>query len=346
MQYGGLIGKLQKNIFSNPNGALKYAGVGAATGAGIGAMTSDDGALTGARRGAVFGALVGGGIHAIPRSVSKTLKTSGFKQWDNSKNKEIGDELATTFKPFYDEVNTAENKNIMKSFVPAAESAFRDSKNDKDFALNTLMNMADTLDGMDGSSVNAISKKLETMGESLDATMQGFDKGSASKEIRGFIDDNRKIIDGLQGKKKVGTLTSAVGKIGFDSAYHHIVEPTAQFFKRVGKGKKPTGMQTAAFGASAFGVYESYGIMNNVSDGNYGAALGGIGMLAAGKLIFSGASNMIALDKFATKKGFTRQGRKMALIAGAGTLKFSSGVKQFGPEEFGKIQQRFNKYNP
>lgn len=338
--YKGLIGKLGKDIFKNPGNMGKYAGVGAGVGIVGGAIMSDDGIMSGAMRGGVFGAALGAGIHWAPRAINKTIKDSGFIEWDRANTGPLLSEAFDSFKPVYDTVNDPVMKKTMKDFVPAVTEAFSSTKTNKDFAREVQIGVIEKAGGMDKATLTSLMDIGNDVGEGI-TKIKGLPTYQKAMDWR---DVNKEIWDKMSTGKKVGLGTSVVAKMGFDSAYHHIVEPTGKFIRKTMAGKKPSVGQSAAAAFSLYGGYEAYHIGNDVADGNNMSALGGMGMLVAGKLVFSQAGNAIKLHKEMVKRKITPIGVAKAGVGGIGARKLALGYKDMDAADHLAVQTAARKH--
>ena len=337
--YKGLIGKLGKDIFKNPGAIGRYAGIGAGVGVVGGAMMSDDGIMSGAMRGGVFGAALGAGIHWAPRAINKTIKDSGFIEWDRANTAPLLSEGFDSFKPVYDTVNDPAMKKTMKDFVPAVTEAFSSTKNNKDFAREVQIGVIEKAGGMDKATLNSLMDIGNDVGDGI-TKIKGL---PTYQKARDWQYANEEIWDKMSTGKKVGLGTSVVAKMGFDSAYHHIVEPTGKFIRKTMAGKKPTMGQSAAAAFSLYGGYEAYHIGNDVADGNKLSALGCVCMLVAGKLAFSQAGNAIALHKEMVKRNITPMGVAKAGIGGIGARKLALGYRDMDAADHLAVQTAARK---
>ena len=97
---------------------VKGVGIGASVGAGLGALSSDDGYVTGSLRGGIAGAGIGALAHGIPRGIDAAYKSSGLTKPRDGLLGEYAKDAMDSFKGTYTSVNNEQNKNLMKSFVP------------------------------------------------------------------------------------------------------------------------------------------------------------------------------------------------------------------------------------
>ncbi len=320
--YKGLIGKLGKDIFKNPGAIGRYAGIGAGVGVVGGAMMSDDGIMSGAMRGGVFGAALGAGIHWAPRAINKTIKDSGFIEWDRANTGPLLDDVTTSFGPAYVAMNHPTTRKTGRALGVEVSKAFFSTSGDAEFATQVQVGLANKLGDMGEEGL----KGMVGIGGTIEYGFREMDKSLNVKDARNFFTHNKEIFDNLDMGKKVGLATSVITKMGFDSAYHHIVEPTGKFIRKTMAGKKPTMGQSAAAAFSLYGGYEAYHIGNDVADGNKLSALGGVGMLIGGKLAFSGAANAIAINKALVAKGMTPMGVAKTGIGIGGLRKLDKGT--------------------
>ena len=344
MAYEGLLGRLGKDIFEGSGagsaGLMKYAGIGAAVGGAGGAVLSEDSMMSGAFRGALFGAAVGGGINKAPQIVNSVFKNSGMTQWSSGLEKRLGEDASRAFKPTYDQANTSQNKELMKKFVHGAKTAFKTSKSDKDFSLKVTENLARDMSNLSQKDLDMLSGLGKTTGEGIN----NFNSTSSFKEFDSWFDGNKKVFDNASTVDKLNMGSAFVTKAGFDSAYNHIVKPTGSFINKVKSGdfKNINGFEGSAAAFSAYGAYESLGILGEASDGNIGGAIGGVGLLVGGKLAFSQGVNLIHANTFLKERGMTLGGVTKGASGGYFVKKFESGVKQWTPDDTTRMNSLFN----
>lgn len=345
MAYEGLIGKLGKDIFEGSgkgsSGVAKYMGTGAVIGGLSGATLSDDGVMAGAFRGAMFGALAGGGINVIPKGISSSFKTSGMKEWEKGLEKTLGEDASRIFRPTYDMVNNDTNKTLMKSFLPGAKEAHKISKNDKDFSLNVARNLARDMNKLSQNDLDIISS-LATKAEK---NTSDFSATSSFRKSSDWFNSNLKNYEKLEATDKIKVSSSFLGKAGFDSAYNHIVKPTGNFINKVKEGdfKNINKYEIGAAAFSGYGAYEAGSILNSASDGDISGVIGGMGLLVGSKLAYSQGVNLIHANSFLKEKGMTWSGIGKG---GAGVhfaRRFEKGTREWTPEDAATIQSLFKQ---
>lgn len=347
-KYTGLVGKLENNIFNGSGkgigGAAMYAGIGAAVGGIGGALTNSEDRTSGALRGAVLGAGLGAATNTIPKGISNTFKKSGFYMPDRKAISEVGDHFTTDYRPFYDVVNTPENKEYAKSYMPVVKQSLKEGGTDSDFFENFSVNMAKRAKEHGANGANLGPERVMELGDAAQSSFEAFEKhmseSGGRKEIDKAIHGNMKIWKASSAGMKVGIATSAVASAGFESMMHHIAAPTGQFFKNLKDGKAPGWRNSFATAASALGAYEGYNVLNNTSEGNYGSAAGGMLMLGLGKVAFSQGVNAFDIGAAMKKKGLTPQGLKAAMGVGFILNKLKNGAKNMEPEQKARIVQR------
>lgn len=135
------------------------------------------------------------------------------------------------------------------------------------------------------------------------ATARGFLNFRNSEGIK-FVQEaaqtNNEIFQSMSKIQVAKTMTSQMVSQGFKSAYHHIVQPTGQFFK--GNFNFET---VAATAFSGYGIYEAGSAINNVRQGNYSEASKNLGMLAIGKLNYAGVASLVKTHNALTKQGIS-----------------------------------------
>ena len=298
----------------------------------LGATLSEDGFAAGAFRGALFGAGTGAAINLIPKGISSSFKNSGLNPWEKGLEKKIGEDASRIFKPTYDSVNTKENKELMKKFIPGAKSAWKESNgDDRVFSIKVLENLAKDMDNMTPET----TKTLTDMGKNVAEDLSRFDKTASLGSFDKWFQSNKKIFQDADSVDQAKMGASFITKAGFDSAYNHIVEPTGAFVNKALKNgfKDITKMETSAAAFSAFGAYEAYNIVDDVSNGDYMGAAKGMGMLVGGKLLYSQGVNAIHMNSFLKEKGMTWGGVGKAAGGGYFTKKLYDGVGKWTPED-------------
>lgn len=122
-----------------------------------------------------------------------------------------------------------------------------------------------------------------------------------------YLSETVQDIQRIQGVKRYLTGGALAVKMGFDSAVHHIVEPTGQAIDAVGRGafKELDFSKTAAMAFTGYGLYEAGSIVNDASEGNWGGVAMGMGMLAGGKLMYGVAMDVGKLDAMRRMRGIS-----------------------------------------
>ena len=326
--YGGIIGKLQTSIFNGSGrelqGALMYSGIGAGIGAVGGALTSDDGVGSGIMRGGMLGAGIGAAANLLPKAVASTYKRHNLKSIDKSTLDSGILDIADAYSGFMNK--QSESGTVLGGlFTSGAIPKGAHLKNDAEF----IQMATDALQGNVNKGSSKMSKKMSKVSKGLGQNPDGTDRTFADVFTKEFADYYREtsnaklsgdaklaaskdgsalantIKENLASFKNASTMGkaeigSAVGaKAGFDSVYHHLVEPTGSLIRKVrgiDKGKI-TGEEYAATAFNAFGAYEIGNIMNDTADGDYGGALKSAAILGVGKLAYAQGVNLFKLNK-------------------------------------------------
>lgn len=348
MAYGGLMGKLGKDIFegsgAGSGGVAKYMATGAATGAVSGAVLSDDSFVAGAFRGALFGAAVGGAINLAPKSVNSAFKNSGINPWQKGLEKDLGDDASRIFKPTYDKVNNKQNKELIKTFIPGAKAAYKTTKDDKAFSLKVVENLSKDMKNLKQADLDI----LESIGKNTEDNLTAFKKTKSYNATDGWFTNNKNTFDALGTKDKFSVGSSFITKAGFDSAYSHIVEPTGSFINKVknGKFKDIDKFEASAAAFSVYGAYEAGHILNDASDGNIAGVVGGSAMLLGGKLAYGQGVNLIHANSFLKEKGMTWSGVGQGIGGGYFTKKLANGIGKWDTDDQLFVQQLFKGGTP
>lgn len=336
MKYEGLIGKIGGAI---PNSSTtKFAGIGAAVVAPIGAGLSyyenqDWGdAAAGALRSAAFGGILGVAAHRMPGIIGNQIKNSGIDVIDSAKVSEAGDLAATIFKPYLNKIKTPENKQLLSDFNPHVKSALKHSADNVKFSKSLIRGMDDASDNL---STESFTNLVNLSEEVMNGTEQLFNS-SSGKYLDQYAENVAKQWEGMSSFSKAKNIVAFGTKMGFDSAYGHIVKPTGSFLR--GNFTKEN---SAAFAFSMYGVYEAGSAVNSVQQGDYSGATKAIGMLVGGKLAYGQAANLIHLNSFIKSKNLTWSQVFKGAGSGYGLNKFAKGVGGFTPEESFATRQIF-----
>jgi len=328
MKYDGLIGKIGNAIPNNST--TKFAGIGAAVVAPIGAGLSyyenqDWGdAAAGALRSAAFGGILGAAAHRVPGLIGNQIKNSGIDVIDSAQVAEAGNLASTIFKPYLNKINTAENKQILADFNPHVKASLKHGGDNVMFAKSLIR-------GMDEASDNLSADSFTNLIDLADEAMHGAEKlleSPSGKYLDKYAENVSKQWKGMSSFSKAKNIAAFGTKMGFDSAYGHIVKPTGSFLR--GNFTKEN---TAAFGFSMYGVYEAGSAINSVQQGDYSGAAKAIGMLVGGKLAYGQAANLIHLNNFIKSKNLTWSQVMKGGASWYGLNKFAKGVGEFTPEQ-------------
>lgn len=328
MKYDGLIGKIGNSI---PTTSMStFAGIGAGTvgviGGGLSYYENRDvsDAAGGAFRSAIFGGILGAAAHKMPGMIGNQIKNSGIDVIDQKQLAKAGDLGAEIFKPFLHRVNTPENKELLKDFNPHVKNSLKHSNDNIKFAKSLIKGMDETSDNLKPETFN----KLMDLGQDVITGIDKFNASDSGKYLDNYFTNVKKQWKGMSTFNKAKNIAAFGTKMGFDSAYSHIVKPTGGFLR--GEFTKEN---SAAFAFSMYGVYEAGVAVNNVQQGDYSGATKAVGMLVGGKLAYGQAANLIHLDHFLKSKNLTWGQVFKGGASGYGLNKFTSGANKFTQTE-------------
>lgn len=318
---------------------VKGVGIGAAAGAGLGALASDDGYGTGALRGGIAGAGVGGLAHGVPRGISAAYKGSGLTRPREGLVSEYVADAMDSFKGTYTSVNTEQNKELMKSFVPGVKKAVKTSVDDRDFSLKMVDNLVDNVKSFSKKDMDTISN----IGKNVEDDLASLSKKASTKEMGDFFENSINTFRSATTSKKVGIATAAITDAGLNSVKSHLIDPTVSMFGKIKKGnfKDIHKHEMAATAFNAWGAYEMGHAVNDIADGNYGSAAGTMVMMGAGKLAYSQGANLLKVNSMLKERGMTWGGVGKAGIGGMGANKFYNGTKAWSPEDQISVMNKF-----
>ena len=318
---------------------VKGVGIGASVGAGLGALSSDDGYGTGALRGGIAGAGIGALAHGIPRGIDAAYKSSGLTKPRDGLLGEYAKDAMDSFKGTYTSVNNEQNKNLMKSFVPGVKKAVKTSADDRDFSLKMVDNMVDNVKSFSKKDMDTISN----IGKNVEDDLHNLSKKASTKELGNFFEDSIKTFQSATTSKKVGIATAAVTDAGLNSVKSHLIEPTMNMFGKIRSGnfRDIQKHEVAATAFNSWGAYEMGGAVNDISDGNYGSAVGTLAMMGAGKLAYGQGANILKVNSMLKERGMTWSGVGKAGVGGMGANKFYNGTKAWTPEDQTSIMNKF-----
>lgn len=282
-------------------------------------------------RGAALGSFVGAGVNVAPKIVVNNLKKSGIQSFDGAG--EMAADVLNVWSPVIEEVSSmrkASRKDKTVSPVDKMLKLIGDSKKElkqeKDHSKaglalkmhNKALNQLDP-DNLFKKSKDASKQgftaedlvRLESMNQKIKTAGEGMsDLRKTSPRFDEFVtwsSETGQDLGRLDQRTRSLVGASLLGQMGFKSAYHHIVEPTSQFFSNIknGKFKDINFTQVAATAFSGYGLYETGAILNDTAEGNLGGVLTGAAMLAGGKIAFGMAMDLSKLEAERLAKGIS-----------------------------------------
>lgn len=313
-------------------GLVKGIGIGTAVGAGTGAVLADDSATAGAIRGGIAGAAAGSAVHYVPRGISATYKSSGFSRPTEGLVGRYTDDIINSYEPVMKAMKTDQNKELVKSAVPVFKKAFKESTDNPSFSIKSIEGLKDKVKNLNQADLDT----LTGLGEKVTVATNAMNSKASTKEMNSYIEAQSKNFKDLSGKKKVGLMTAAAVDAGLNSVNHHLIQPMFSMGNKIKSGKigDIDRWENSAAAFNTFGLYETYNAANEVSNGQYGSALGTMATVGAGKLAYSQASNLLKLNGKLMDKGTNLYDVTKNVIPGAvGLQKFTNGVKNFTPEQ-------------
>ena len=193
----------------------------------------------------------------------------------------------------------------------------------------------------------AVFDSQKTMLNRSKEATENFRKSGSGDLLRN-VEHNLDTWRNIKGVEKAKVSSSLLMKSGFDSAYHHVVEPTGSFIRKIsGKDSgKITGLEIAATGFSAFGAYEMFNIIDDAAEGNWSSVAGGIAMLAGSKVAFAQGVNVFKGIELAKKHNISSEQIKQGLTLGVSNapsmIKGTKNLKEL--DDFFKDTSRANSF--
>ena len=331
-KYEGFIGKLSQDIFNGSgqgsSGAARYAAIGSATGAGIGGIQgslSDEGSFGGGLvRGAVAGAAGGAGVNLIPKMLSHNMNASGLKPYENFQG--LASQAIDDFKPVNDYLTSPKMKEVLSDFKPIRDNNIKNISNPKAFAMGVDQDFIKARGRLNPDDFTDLTKYMET-------ATQGFDNSAEGVQFNAYLNNTRDKFFAMNKPDQAKAAGSFAATLGFNSAYKHIVEPTGDFITKFKAGQSTNLYEKSAAAFSAFGLYEGLGISKDVSEGNWGSAAAGLGLLVGGKALYSqGVSGFRAANFLKSKGVSVSDAVNTSKVMAAGQI-YRKGVGMYTPED-------------
>lgn len=276
-------------------------------------------------RGATLGTVIGTGTNLLPKLVHNSMAKTGITTFDGFGK--IAEDLAETWAPVAASLKVAKQKdkslpgrqgdNVIDKFFKAAKDTKKDLKKE---GIKKVTNTSDYSTKMAGKFIDSFSvdpKKAVDNSVKIANLQQSL--GKAFEETFNYMGSNKEGMADLQKwskntidaysklKKpdKVSVGVSLLANLGFKSTYHHIVEPTGDFFKNIRKGKFKdiTWEQVAGTAFSGYGLYETGQILNDASEGDLKGVVTGLGILAGSKIAYGAAMDYAKFDALRRAKG-------------------------------------------
>lgn len=282
-----------------------------------------------ALRGAALGTVVGTGTNLLPKVAHNSMAKTGITSFDGMGK--IAEDLAETWAPVAASLKVASYKPKTpdgKKATSAVDKYLKISKDTRkevkqsgvkklhesgDFAYRLYskgisgINPEDVMGGSSKAS-NSFSGddivKLTAVKGSLDNAMSNTKKA----DVKALVDwgkDTDSKLKKISKPQRVTVGAALSANLGFKSAYHHIVEPTGEFFKNVRKGnfKDINWEQVAGTAFSGYGLYEIGHITNDAAEGDVSGVVTGFGILAGSKIAYGAAMDYAKLDAIRRAKG-------------------------------------------
>ena len=333
------------NTYKLGQGLAKFAAGGTLAGsAGTSSMTlynnhSEGKDLTNglgmsALRGAALGTVVGTGTNLLPKVLHNSMAKTGITAFDGMGK--IAEDLAETWAPVAASLKVASYKpktpdgkkstGVIDKYLKMSKDTRKEVKQSGvkklhesgDFAYKLYskgisgINPED-ITGSTSKASNSFSGddlvKLTAVKGSLDKAMSDTGDFSTKKDsVKALVawgEDTDSKLKKIS-KPQRGVVGSALlANLGFKSAYHHIVEPTGEFFKNVRKGnfKDINWEQVAGTAFSGYGLYETGLIINDAAEGDISGVVTGLGILAGSKIAYGAAMDYARLDAIRRAKG-------------------------------------------
>lgn len=326
------------NTYKLGQGLAKFAAGGALAGSvGTSGMTmynnySEGKDLTNnlgmsALRGAALGTVIGTGTNLLPKVIHNSMTKTGITTFDGFGK--IAEDLAETWAPVAASLKVAKQKdkslpgrqgdNVIDKFFKAAKDTKKDLKKE---GIKKITHTSDYSTKMAGKFIDSFSvDPKKAVNDSVKIANLQQSLGKAFEETFNYMGSNKEGMADLQKwskntidaysklKKpdKVSVGASLLANLGFKSTYHHIVEPTGDFFKNIRKGKFKdiTWEQVAGTAFSGYGLYETGQILNDASEGDLKGVVTGLGILAGSKIAYGAAMDYAKFDALRRAKGIS-----------------------------------------
>lgn len=275
--------------------------------------------------GAGLGTVVGTGANIVPKVVHNSMAKTGITTFEGFG--QIAEELAETWAPVATSLKVAKQKdsslpkgkssNIVDSFLKAAKDTKKELKKEgikkpassSDYSVRMTNKFIDNF-SIDPKGAVDNSVKIANLQQSIGkAAKETLDYTSSNKEgvaaLQKWSRDTANAYSKLKKPDKVSVGASLATNLGFKSAYHHIVEPTGDFFNNLRKGnfKNITWEQVAGTAFSGYGLYETGQILSDASEGDLAGVATGLGILAGSKVAYGAAMDYAKLDAIRRAKG-------------------------------------------
>ena len=288
-----------------------------------------------ALRGAALGTVIGTGTNLLPKVVHNSMAKTGITTFDGFSK--IAEDFAETWAPVAASLKVANHRpktpegkksigtmdkyfklsNEVRKEVKA--KGVRNLKNSGDFAYTLQSKVISGIDpegfvkGTANKTANSFSTddlvKLTAVKGALEKATEDTAKFKHDKEsmkaLAAWGTDTGSKLEKMS-KVQRGTVGSALlANLGFKSTYHHIVEPTGDFFKNIRKGdfKNINWEQVAGTAFSGYGLYETGQILNDASEGDLKGVVTGLGILAGSKIAYGAAMDYAKFDAIRRVKG-------------------------------------------
>lgn len=328
------------NTYKLGQGLAKFAAGGALAGSvGTSSMTlynnySEGKDLTNglgmsALRGAALGTVVGTGTNLLPKVAHNSMAKTGITAFDGMGK--MVEDLAETWAPVAASLKVASHKpktpdgkkstGVIDKYLKMSkdtrkevkQSGVKELHKSGDFAYKLYskgisgINPEDIM-GSTSKASNSFSGddlvKLTAVKGSLDKAMSDT-KEDGLKALVDWGKDTDSKLKKISKPQKGAVGAALLTNLGFKSAYHHIVEPTGEFFKNVRKGnfKDITWEQVASTAFSGYGLYETGLIINDAAEGDISGVVTGFGILAGSKIAYGAAMDYAKLDAIRRAKG-------------------------------------------
>ena len=276
-----------------------------------------------ALRGAALGTVIGTGSNVVPKLVHNSMAKTGITAFDGFGK--IAEDLAETWAPVAVSLKianhkpkTAEGKKSMgamdKYFKLSKEvrkevkaKGVKNLKNSGDFSYTLQSKVVSGIDpegfvkGSTSKAANSFSLddlvKLTAVNGALGKATEDTAKFNKDKEsvkaLAAWSTDTSSKLEKISKVQRGAVGSALLTNLGFKSTYHHIVEPTGDFFKNIRKGKFKdiTWEQVAGTAFSGYGLYETGLILNDASEGDVKGVITGLGILAGSKLAYGAATD-------------------------------------------------------